>query len=82
MKVLLQKIKTHVTSRLAASSSEEKVRSASTASEVLGNGGLAEFAARIGAIVEEMAKVRQVDWDGHGKWLDQVAAQVSHDAEG
>ncbi|MCJ1283612.1 hypothetical protein MMC26_002943 [Xylographa opegraphella] len=77
MKVLLQKIRNHVMSRLAASSSEERLRSTTTASEVLGGSGMAEFVGRIGAVVEEMASVKRVDWAAHGKWLDDVAAEVA-----
>ncbi|MCJ1403488.1 hypothetical protein MMC11_006711 [Xylographa trunciseda] len=77
MKVLLQKIKNHVMSRLAANSSEERLRSTTTASEVLAGSGMAEFVGRIGGIVEEMGKVKSVDWAAHGKWLDEVAAEVA-----
>ena len=80
MKVLLQKIKAHSLTRLGASSSEERVRSTTTAGEVLGSGGMVEFAGRISSIVDEMVKVKQVDWDSHGKWLDEVAAEVSGEA--
>ena len=79
MKVLLQKLKSHILTRLAATSSEERVSSASSASEVLSSGGLAEFIGRVSGIVEEMAKVKQVDWDAHGKWLDEVAAEVGRE---
>ena len=80
MKVLLQKIRAHSLTRLGASSSEERVRSATTAGEVLGAGGMVEFAGRIGGIIDEMAKVKQADWDSHGKWLDEVAAEASGEA--
>ncbi|MCJ1380572.1 hypothetical protein MMC17_003680 [Xylographa soralifera] len=79
MKVLLQKTKNHVMSRLAANSSEERLRSTTTASEVLAGIGMAEFVGRIGGIVEEMGNVKRVDWAAHGKWLDEVAAEVARD---
>ncbi|MCJ1289791.1 hypothetical protein MMC34_001324 [Xylographa carneopallida] len=79
MKVLLQKIRTHVMSRLAANSSEERLRSTTTASEVLAGSGMAEFVGRIGRVVEEMGHVKRVDWAAHGKWLDEVAAEVARD---
>lgn len=79
MKVLLQKIKTHVLARLSAAGSEERLRLATSASEVLSSGGLAEFVDRIGSVVEEMGKVKQVDWDAHGKWLDEVAGEVARE---
>lgn len=80
MKVLLQKLKAHVFSRLAANSADERVRAASTASQVLASGGLPEFVGRIGAVVEELAKVAEVDRAGHGRWYDEVAARVAEGA--
>ncbi|SLM40853.1 T-complex 11 [Lasallia pustulata] len=77
MKVLLQKLKTHVFSRLAASSADERVRAASTASQVLASGGLPEFVGRVGAVVDELAKVAEVDRGSHGKWYDEVAGRVA-----
>ena len=82
MKVLLQKLKSHILARLSATSSAERVRLASSASEILGSGGLAEFVGRIGGIADEMAKVKQVDWDAHGKWLDGVAKEVARETAG
>ena len=79
LKVLLQKIKSHVLARLSAAGSEERLRLATTASEVLSSGGLAEFVERIGGVVEEMGKVKQVDWDAHGRWLDEVAGEVERE---
>ena len=79
MKVLLQKIRSHILGRLIAASSEERLRLATSASEVLSAGGLAEFVDRIGLIVEELGKIKQVDWDAHGKWLDEVAEEVARD---
>ena len=79
MKVLLQKIRSHVLGRLTAATSEERLRLATSASEVLSAGGLAEFVDRIGLIVEELGKIKQVDWDAHGKWLDEVAEEVARD---
>ena len=80
MKVLLQKLKAHVFSRLAASSAEERVRAASTASQVLASGGLPEFVGRVGAVVDELAKVAEVDRGSHGKWYDEVAGRVAEGA--
>lgn len=80
MKVLLQKLKAHVLSRLAASSAEERVRAASTASQVLASGGLPEFVGRVGAVVDELAKVAEVDRGSHGKWYDEVAVRVAEGA--
>ena len=76
MKVLFQKLKSHVLQRLSAASAEERLRSTTTASEVLAQGGLTEFVGRIGAMIEELGKVKAVDWATHGVWLDQVAKEV------
>ncbi|KAL9120547.1 MAG: hypothetical protein Q9187_002893 [Circinaria calcarea] len=76
MKVLLQKMKAHVMNRLSAASAEDRLRNTTTASEVLAQGGMAEFVAKIGAIVDEMGKVKAVDWEAHGMWLDEVAKEV------
>ncbi|KAL8930192.1 MAG: hypothetical protein Q9208_000809 [Pyrenodesmia sp. 3 TL-2023] len=82
VKVLLQKIKTHVYTRLSASSSEERVKAASTASQVLSSGGLPEFVVHIGAVVDELQKVAEVDREAHGKWYDGVIESVSRDEAG
>ena len=79
MKVLLQKLKNHIMSKLGASSAEERLRSSNTGSDVLAGSGMAEFMGRIGNMVNEMNKVKSVDWAAHGKWLDEVAAQAAKD---
>jgi len=81
MKVLLQKLKNHVMSRLGASSAEERLRTTTTASEVVAGSGMVEFIGRIGGMVEEMGKVKSVDWAAHGKWLDDVAEEVARTAQ-
>jgi len=77
MKVLLQKLKNNVMGRLGASSAEGRLRTTTTASEVVAGSGMVEFIGRIGGIVEEMGKVKSVDWAAHGKWLDEVAEEVA-----
>lgn len=77
VKVLLQKIKAHVHTRLSASSADERVKAASTASQVLSSGGLPEFVVQIGALVDELQKVADVDREAHGKWYDGVVVAVS-----
>lgn len=79
MKVLLKKIQTHILSRLAASSAEERIRTSTTATEVLGSSGMPEFVGRIGDIVQELGKVADVDRQAHGIWYDEVAKRAAED---
>ena len=79
MKVLLKKIQTHVLARLAAASSEERIRTSTTAGEVLGSSGMTEFVGRIGDIVQELSRVADVDREAHGKWYDEVAQKVAEE---
>ncbi|KAL9635536.1 MAG: hypothetical protein Q9164_003399 [Protoblastenia rupestris] len=83
MKVLLKKIKTHVLTRLSAASAEERIRASTTATEVLGSGGMPEFVGRIGDIVFELGRVADVDREAHEEWYDRVAERAAkEDAEG
>lgn len=77
LKVLLKKIKTHVFTRLSASSSEERIRASTTATEVLGSGGMPEFVSKIGDIVQELGRVADVDREAHGDWYDQIAQRAT-----
>ena len=79
-KVLLQKLRTHLLSRLGASSSEDRLRVANTASETLASSGLAEFTKEIAALVDVLMKVREADYAAHGKWYDEISATYTrHD---
>ena len=75
VKVLIQKIKTHVYTRLSASSADERVKAASTASQVLSSSGLPEFVVQIGALIDELQKVAEVDREAHGKYYDDIIEQ-------
>ncbi|KAL8758800.1 MAG: hypothetical protein Q9199_001211 [Rusavskia elegans] len=79
VKVLLQKIKAHVYTRLSASSADERVKAASSASQVLSSGGLPEFVVAIGAMVDELQRVADVDREAHGKWYDDVIKAVNQE---
>ena len=70
MKVLLKKIQTHVLARLAASSAEERIRTSTTASEVLGSSGMPEFVARIGDVVQKLGRLADVDREPHAEWYE------------
>lgn len=80
MKVLLRKMKTHILTRLTASSTEDRVRATSTAGEVLASGGLAEFVGEIGRLVDELAIVGEVDRAAHGKWYDEISNAALQDS--
>ena len=80
MKVLLKKIHTHVLARLTASSAEERIRTSTTASEVLGSSGMPEFVGRIGDIIQELGRVADVDREAHGKWYDEVAKGAAEES--
>ncbi|KAL9004873.1 MAG: hypothetical protein Q9188_002334 [Gyalolechia gomerana] len=83
VKVILQKIRAHVYTRLSASSAEERVKAASSASQTLSSGGLPEFVGQVGALVDELQRVADVDREAHGKWYDGVIEAVGRDeAEG
>ena len=80
MKVLLKKIRMHVLARLVASSAEERIRTSTTASEVLGSSGMPESVARIGDIVQELGRMADVDRKAHGQWYDEVAKRATEES--
>jgi hypothetical protein len=76
MKVLFQRLKTHIFSRISASSSGERVRAASTATEGLATTGLPEFIGQVGEIVEVLGCVARVDRGAHGVWYQQLSEEM------
>ena len=76
MKVLLKKIKTHILTRLSAASAEERIRASTTSTEVLGSGGMPEFVTKINDIVQELARVADVDREAHAEWYDRITEKV------
>ena len=80
LKLLNQRLKTHMFNRLAVTSSADRVRVASTTSEGLAGIGLAEFVGQIGALAEELSKVAKVDKDAHGAIYQRVVREI--EAEG
>ncbi|KAH8821261.1 T-complex protein 11-domain-containing protein [Xylogone sp. PMI_703] len=73
MRLLLVRLRGHVLARLAASTTKEKVKATSTASESLASLGLPEFVGKVGSIVEELGKVGALDRAAHGAWYEQIA---------
>ncbi|KAI9815096.1 MAG: hypothetical protein M1827_002939 [Pycnora praestabilis] len=80
MKLLFQRLKSHILTRLSATSAGDRVRAASTASEGLASSGLPEFVGQIGGIVEELIRVADVDRKAHGIWYEKIAEQAATDA--
>jgi hypothetical protein len=76
VKVLSQRLKTHIFHRLSASSSGERVRVATTAGEGLSTSGLPEFVGQVGDIVDLLTRMSEVDRKSHGMWYEQVAKEV------
>lgn len=81
VKVLYGRLKTHVFNRLAASSSGERIRAASTASEGLATSGLPEFVTQVGDIVNVLTKMAEVDQKAHGRWYEQIAQELEGRSE-
>ncbi|KAK5110753.1 hypothetical protein LTR62_005630 [Meristemomyces frigidus] len=75
LKVLFQRLRTHALNRLNASTSSERVRAASSASETLAGFGLGELTGQVGGMVEVLERVRKVDWEGHGGWYARVTGE-------
>ncbi|PSN63925.1 hypothetical protein BS50DRAFT_576557 [Corynespora cassiicola Philippines] len=76
MKVLFQRLKLHILNRVSASSSGERVKAASTATEGLATTGLPEFVAQVGDICDQLGKVSEVDRKAHGKWYEEIAEEM------
>ncbi|KAI9877713.1 MAG: hypothetical protein M1830_003025 [Pleopsidium flavum] len=82
MKLLHQRLKTHILTRCSASSASERVRATTTASSSLAASGLPEFSSQLGALVNELLKVGEVDRAAHGRWYDEVSEAVARDEAG
>lgn len=74
---ILKSLREHLYVRLAASSTAEKARTTSAASEVLARIGMPEFVAEVGQIVDVLERVKNVDLRAHGKWYDLVANEIN-----
>ncbi|KAK1077080.1 hypothetical protein LTR33_008390 [Friedmanniomyces endolithicus] len=75
LKVLFQRLRTHVLTRLSAETSGERVRAAASASEVLTSCGLGEMVGQVGEVVEVLERVREVDWRSHGGWYGEIVGE-------
>ncbi|KAJ5086314.1 T-complex 11 [Penicillium alfredii] len=64
-RLMLSRLRSHILSRLSASSASERVRATTTASQSLAGAGMPEFVSEVGQLVDELEKVREVDWLCH-----------------
>lgn len=71
-RLLLSRLRTHVLTRLSASSANERIRAATTASQSLAGAGMPEFVGEVGKLVDELNKVREVDWLCHGTFYERL----------
>lgn len=78
LKVLFQRLKTHIFNRVSASSSGERVKAASTATEGLATTGLPEFVSQVADICEQLSKVSDIDRKTHGKWYEEIALELEN----
>jgi hypothetical protein len=76
MRLLLNRLRGHILSRLSAITASEKVKATSTASESLSTLGLPEFVASVGKIVDELGRVGVIDREAHAPWYELVAKKV------
>lgn len=71
-KVLLQRIKSHILSRLTAASAEERIHAMTLGNEKLASCGLAEYVTTIGALSDGLKRIADVDRAAHGEWYDRI----------
>ncbi|KAJ5689755.1 hypothetical protein N7462_004147 [Penicillium macrosclerotiorum] len=64
-KLILSRLRSHILSRLSASSASDRVKATTTASQSLAGAGMPEFVSEVGKLVDELEKVREVDWQCH-----------------
>lgn len=77
-KLLLSRLRTHVLSRLNAASASERVRATTTASQSLAAAGMPEFVNEVGKLVDDLSRVREVDWIGHGSVYEGILSGLSN----
>lgn len=81
LKVLFQRLRTHILTRLTASTSAERVRAASSATEALTSCGLGELTAQVGAMVDLLEKVRVVDRQSHDSWYEAIIKELATESD-
>lgn len=79
LRLLLKRLRDHMTARMAPGSSSEKTKTNNSAGEKLASSGLAEFVDRVREMVDEMSKVGSVDREAHAPWWETVAEKVGNE---
>ena len=74
-RLMLSRLRTHVLARLSATSANERVRITTTASQSLAGAGMPEFVGEVGKLVEELEKIREVDWLCHGVFYERMLSE-------
>ncbi|KAF9887439.1 hypothetical protein FE257_010156 [Aspergillus nanangensis] len=74
-RLILSRLRTHILSRLSASSASERVRATTTASQSLAGAGMPEFVGEVGQLTEELEKIREVDWLCHGDIYQRILGE-------
>lgn len=72
---MLSRLRAHVLGRLAAASASERIRATTTASQSLAAAGMPEFVNEIGKLVDELGKIREVDWVCHEMFYERIWAE-------
>ena len=72
VRVVANRVRGFVKERLVASNSQDKVRLAATAGEVLTGWGIGEWIGELGGVVERVAIWRQVDMGVNGEWYNEI----------
>ncbi|GAM84293.1 hypothetical protein ANO11243_022870 [Dothideomycetidae sp. 11243] len=76
LKILSQRLRSHLVLRSSVSTSQERVRAASAASESLASAGLPEFVAHIGDLVDLLGRMAYVDFASHGIWYERLTREM------
>ncbi|KIW62708.1 hypothetical protein PV04_10852 [Phialophora macrospora] len=74
---LLKSLREHVFARLAANGTAERVRTSTSAAEVLARAGMPEFLGEVNRLVDSLDKIRSVDLKSHEKWYDLLVAEAA-----
>lgn len=82
MRILMNRLRSHILGRISATTSSERVKATSTASEGLAGLGLPEFVAPIGKIVDEIQRMGVVDRETHGVWYEAIEKKIVEAANG